>query len=302
MPLRSRDAEMARISTLTDGWTVARMRCIAARAARLAFSVLALSLLGAPAAVAASSGGAAPVLDTGGQSQPGAAVRLGDRVLRHGMHGTDVRELQSALRRLGYRVRVSGRFDRLTERKVKRFQRAHSLRPDGIAGRRTIAALMSPGGSDSLGSPAARAGDPTLAAPLPNAQLAADGRTAIPPVSAPDPVKNAIYAANQLTLDPYRYGGGHRSFSDTAYDCSGAVSYALHGAGLLTSPLDSSGLMRWAMSGRGSWITVYTNPGHAYVVIAGLRFDTAGPGESGPRWRLAPRSSRGFRARHPENL
>jgi peptidoglycan hydrolase-like protein with peptidoglycan-binding domain len=291
------------MSTLTGGWTVARVRCIAAHAARLAFSVLALSLLGAPAAIAASSGGAALVPDTGGsQSQPGAAVRLGDRALRHGMHGTDVRELQSTLCRLGYRVRVSGRFDRLTERKVRRFQRAHSLRPDGIVGRRTIAALASQGGSDSLGSPAAGAGDPTLAAPLPSAHLAADGRTASPPVSAPDPVKNAIHAANQLTLDPYRYGGGHRSFSDTAYDCSGAVSYALHGAGLLSSPLDSSAFMHWAMSGRGSWITVYTNPRHAYVVIAGLRFDTAGPGESGPRWRLAPRSSRGFRARHPESL
>jgi peptidoglycan hydrolase-like protein with peptidoglycan-binding domain len=205
------------MSTLTGGWTVARVRCIAAHAARLAFSVLALSLLGAPAAIAASSGGAALVPDTGGsQSQPGAAVRLGDRALRHGMHGTDVRELQSTLCRLGYRVRVSGRFDRLTERKVRRFQRAHSLRPDGIVGRRTIAALASQGGSDSLGSPAAGAGDPTLAAPLPSAHLAADGRTASPPVSAPDPVKSAIHAANQLTLDPYRYGGGHRSFSDTA--------------------------------------------------------------------------------------
>ena len=141
-----------------------------------------------------------------------------------------------------------------------------------------------------------------ITTPLANAQLAADRRTAIPPVSAPDDVKNAIYAANQLTRKRYRYGGGHRSFSDTAYDCSGSVSYALHGGGILNRPLDSSAFMDWGMTGKGLWVTVYTNPGHAYVVIAGLRFDTAGPGPSGPRWRLGARSSRGFKARHPENL
>jgi hypothetical protein len=141
-----------------------------------------------------------------------------------------------------------------------------------------------------------------ITTPLPTAQLSADRRTAIAPASAPDTVKNAIYAANQLTRKRYRYGGGHRSFVDTAYDCSGSVSYALHGGGVLTSPLDSSSFMRWGLPGKGLWITVFTNPGHAYIVIAGLRFDTAGPGPSGPRWRLAPRSSRGFKTRHPETL
>jgi len=132
--------------------------------------------------------------------------------------------------------------------------------------------------------------------------LSKDGRTAIPPGSAPDPVKNAIYAANRITKKPYRYGGGHRRFRDTAYDCSGAVSYALRGAGLLDSPLFSSLFMKWGEAGRGQWITVYTNPGHAYVVIAGLRFDTSGPGERGPCWRQGVRSSRGFVARHPEGF
>jgi cell wall-associated NlpC family hydrolase len=143
---------------------------------------------------------------------------------------------------------------------------------------------------------------PLPTTPLPTAQLSADGRTAIPPAAAPDPVRNAIYAANRLTRKPYRYGGGHGSFDDSAYDCSGSVSYALHGAGVLDSPLDSSSFMRWGDAGRGQWITIYTNPRHAYTIIAGLRFDTSGPGARGPRWRLGARYSRGFRARHPDDL
>ena len=136
----------------------------------------------------------------------------------------------------------------------------------------------------------------------PQAVIAKDGRTAIPPASAPDQVKQAIWAANKITTKPYRYGGGHRKWRDTGYDCSGSVSYALHGGGIIDSPLFSGLFMKWGLAGRGQWITVYTNPGHAYVVIAGLRFDTSGPGERGPRWRLGARSSRGFAARHPEGL
>ena len=156
------------------------------------------------------------------------------------------------------------------------------------------------GGAGSLPPPAPPAGTTTE---VETAELAPDGRTAIPPASAPDEVKNAILAANQLTRKPYRYGGGHRSFLlDTAYDCSGSVSYALHGAGLLEKPVDSSALMRWGERGTGEWITVYSNPRHVYAVIAGLRFDTSGPGQRGPRWRAAPRPSRGFAARHAEGL
>jgi hypothetical protein len=140
---------------------------------------------------------------------------------------------------------------------------------------------------------------PVPTTPLPTAQLSADGRTAIAPASAPLEVKNAILAANQITHKPYRYGGGHRTWRDRGYDCSGSVSFALHGGGLLTSPLPSSSFMRWGLPGRGLWITIYTNPGHAYVIIAGLRFDTSGPGERGPRWRTSARSSRSYVARHP---
>jgi cell wall-associated NlpC family hydrolase len=134
------------------------------------------------------------------------------------------------------------------------------------------------------------------------ARLSRDGRTAIPPAAAPEPVKRAIYAANAITRKPYRYGGGHRRSRDSGYDCSGAISYALRGAGVLSRPLNSRAFMRWGLPGPGQWITVYTNPGHAFVVIAGLRFDTSGTGERGPRWRREARSSRGYMARHADGL
>jgi hypothetical protein len=135
------------------------------------------------------------------------------------------------------------------------------------------------------------------------AQITEDGLAAAP-AAAPAAVQQAIWAANKIIGRPYRYGGGHaRGFVDRGYDCSGAVSYALHGADLLDSPLDSGSFMRWAAGGAGDWITVYTNPGHAYAVIAGLRLDTSAAGDphggKGPRWRPNLRSSRGFKARHP---
>ena len=128
------------------------------------------------------------------------------------------------------------------------------------------------------------------------------GGIAYAPAAAPVEVQRAIWAANRLQHKPYVYGGGHRSFRSSGYDCSGTVSYALHGGGLLDSPLDSSSFMTWGERGRGAWITVYTNPGHAWMIIAGLRLDTSGPGESGPRWRTEKRSTRGYRARHPLSL
>jgi cell wall-associated NlpC family hydrolase len=154
-----------------------------------------------------------------------------------------------------------------------------------------------PGPTGGIGST-----PPPLTTPMPTAQLSRDGRTAIPPAAAPDQVKNAIYAANRIVGKPYKYGGGHRRFLDTGYDCSGSVSFALRGGGLLKRPLHSSAFMSWGEAGKGQWITVYTNPGHAYVVIAGLRFDTSGPGPRGPNWRRTARSSRSYTARHPDGF
>ena len=154
-------------------------------------------------------------------------------------------------------------------------------------------------------------GNATPTVPGATAALLPDG-TAAAPADAPPQVQQAIWAANGLQAKPYRYGGGHRSFTDSGYDCSGTVSFALNAAGLLKTPLDSSSFMRWGAAGRGQWISVYTNPGHAYAVIAGLRLDTsaayvsrrvarkaAKSVERGPRWRPVARPSSGFRVRHP---
>jgi septal ring factor EnvC (AmiA/AmiB activator) len=141
---------------------------------------------------------------------------------------------------------------------------------------------------------------PTENVPPPNgstASINSDG-TATAPADAPDAVKNAIAAGNQITNTAYLYGGGHGSFdSPGGYDCSGSVSFALHGGGLLSAPLDSTGFMTWGDPGPGQWITVYSNPGHAYMVIAGIRFDTSG---APPRFQpAAARSNVGFVATHP---
>jgi hypothetical protein len=126
------------------------------------------------------------------------------------------------------------------------------------------------------------------------------------PVQAPLRVKRAIWAANQLRQKPYRWGGGHASFFDAGYDCSGTVSYALAAAGLLQMPMSSRELARFGNRGRGKWITVYARNGHAFAVIAGLRLDTTAwshrSDREAPRWQMTFRSPRGFEPRHPEGL
>jgi len=111
-----------------------------------------------------------------------------------------------------------------------------------------------------------------------------------------------IAAGNRIAHMPYRYGGGHATFHDTGYDCSGSVSYALHGAGLLSSPLDSSQFESYGAPGRGRWITIYANPGHVYMVVDGVRFDTSGASQTGSRWQRTMRSSAGYTVRHPRGL
>jgi cell wall-associated NlpC family hydrolase len=123
---------------------------------------------------------------------------------------------------------------------------------------------------------------------------------AAPPEAAPPAVKAAIAAANRIRTKPYVWGGGHGRWWDEGYDCSGAVSYALHGAGLLEAPMDSGEMMDWGESGPGRWITVYANAGHAFAVIDGLRWDTAGDARgTGPRWHKSMAPTAGFLARHP---
>ncbi|MEY2556581.1 MAG: hypothetical protein QOE34_6 [Verrucomicrobiota bacterium] len=132
------------------------------------------------------------------------------------------------------------------------------------------------------------------------------GGLALAPLNAPISVKRAIWAANQLRTKPYRFGGGHRSFTDSGYDCSATVSYALAGAGLVSAPLSSGELRAYGNRGPGKWITVYARNGHAYAVIAGLRLDTTSPHNPSrrwaPRWQPVPRLPFGFEVRHPFGL
>jgi peptidoglycan hydrolase-like protein with peptidoglycan-binding domain len=213
------------------------------------------------------------------------AEHLGDRSLKKGMKGQDVRVLQDYLTRAGVSTPVDGAFGPTTLHNVKRFQRAHGLTVDGVVGPQVVGSLRGVG--DAKAAPSG---------PVGHASLRSDG-TAVAPSDAPEAVKAVIAAGNRIATKPYVYGGGHGQWNDSGYDCSGSVSYALHGGGLLNSSLDSSGFMHWSAAGNGRWITVYGNPGHAFMVVAGLRFDTSGAAPS--RWQTDMRSGSGYVARHP---
>jgi peptidoglycan hydrolase-like protein with peptidoglycan-binding domain len=347
---------------------------------RLAISVFAVALcfgtVAAPAAIAKRSRGA----------------HLGDRALRAGANGQDVRELQKALRKAGFSVKVDGQFGPTTVRAVKRFQRAARLTPSGTVGRKTVAALNAAargssanvsGGFDparanekhqSLGDripvkrgmsghdirvlqdllgdagydvsvdgefggrtykavkafetaharpvdgqmdaadidalrAAAAAGPAAATAPAaapavnngPQATVGPDG-LAVAPAGAPPQVQQIIAAGNQIASKPYKYGGGHGKWDDTGYDCSGSVSFALHGAGLLEEALPSGSFTSWGDAGPGQWVTIYANGGHMYMVVAGLRFDTSGRSNHNTRWQTEQRSAAGYTVRHPPGL
>jgi cell wall-associated NlpC family hydrolase len=138
----------------------------------------------------------------------------------------------------------------------------------------------------------------------------ADGSTAIllsgialAPPEAPEAVQQVINAANTIVGRPYVWGGGHASFYSYGYDCSGSVSFALFGGGLIPEPLTSGSLEGWGEPGPGKWITVYANAEHTFMEIAGLRWDTVGDARgTGPRWHLEPTDTAGFVARHPPGL
>lgn len=141
---------------------------------------------------------------------------------------------------------------------------------------------------------------------VPGNQARLQGNLALAPANAPIAVKRAIWAANQLRTKPYRFGGGHKTFHDTGYDCSGTVSYALGGAGLVRTPMNSKGFRGYGHRGRGKWITIYARNGHSFAVIAGLRLDTTSLNNRSrrwaPRWQPTDRMPRGFDARHPVGL
>jgi hypothetical protein len=215
--------------------------------------------------------GAGPVLKRRGGGSGGRRSRAG-RARQRSDGGGGVRSLQ---RRIG--VPADGVFGPATEAALKRWQAAHGLVADGIAGPQTREKLgLGPGpvlkrrggGSGGRG-----------------------GR-----------VQRLVRAANRIAGAPYKYGGGHGTYRDSGYDCSGSISYALHFAGLLRTPLDSSGFMSYGLPGRGRHVTIYANPGHAFMTVDGRRFDTSAIRETGSRWTSTPRSSSGYVVRHPRGL
>jgi hypothetical protein len=199
------------------------------------------------------------------------------RADRHGARAGGVRALQ---RKLG--LAADGVFGPQTEAAVKRFQRRHGLAADGVVGPQTRAALGLGSGSVLKRRHHSGGGH-------------GGGRKAAI-------IRRVIQAGNRIATKPYRYGGGHGSWIDSGYDCSGSISYALHGGGLLGSPLDSTGFMSYGRPGRGRHITIYANAGHAYMVVDGRRFDTSARSQTGSRWTNTMRSSAGYVARHPAGL
>ena len=225
---------------------------------------------------------------------------LGDRVLKAGMHGQDVRVLQDFLTRAGYETDVDGQFGPATTRGVRKFERATDRTVDGVVDASDAEALREAASSADGGFQGDQV-TPVSDSPTARASLASDG-TAIAPATAPPEVQAVIAAANEIAKKPYRYGGGHGRFNDSSYDCSGSVSYALHGASLVEHPLDSSDFKSWGERGKGEWITIYTNAGHAFMMVAGLRFDTSGKTRHGSRWQRSSRSAHGYVVRHPDGL
>ncbi|MDA0184705.1 C40 family peptidase [Solirubrobacter phytolaccae] len=132
--------------------------------------------------------------------------------------------------------------------------------------------------------------------------VAIGGGVALPPLEAPEAVKKMIEAGNGIARTPYKWGGGHGKWQDTGYDCSGSVSFVLAAAGLLSGPLASGPLMSWGEPGKGKWVTIWTNQGHVFLEVAGVRFDTSAQRVTGSRWINEMRSTEGFVARHPAGL
>jgi peptidoglycan hydrolase-like protein with peptidoglycan-binding domain len=232
------------------------------------------------------------------------AAGYATRTLKVGSSGSDVRVLQRYLDTAGFDTDVDGQFGPGTRRSVMSFETAESRRANGKASttEQRLVQARAEAAPEAPVSPVPAPTAPTApTAPVEKAYLGADG-LAVAPASAPPEVQAIIAAGNAIATAPYKYGGGHGRWVDSGYDCSGSVSYVLHAAGLLDTALDSSGLMDWGESGRGTWVTIRSNPGHAYMIVAGLRFDTSARRAAGNRWSAQMRSARGYTARHPEGL
>jgi peptidoglycan hydrolase-like protein with peptidoglycan-binding domain len=223
------------------------------------------------------------------------AAGYATRTLAQGSSGSDVRALQRYLDAAGYDTTADGQFGPATRRSVMSFESAEQRRVNGRASRaeqRMVRARASAAADDQ---------EPSDTPATEKGHIGSDG-LAVAPASAPAEVQAIIEAGNAIATKPYKYGGGHTRWNDTGYDCSGSVSYVLHAAGLLNRALDSTGFMSWGERGRGTWVTIRSNTGHAYMIVAGLRFDTSARRQTGNRWSEQMRSASGYVGRHPEGL
>ena len=248
-----------------------------------------------------------------------AAVRFGARTLKPGMRGGDVRTLQRDLTTLGWRTRPTGAFTFWTTVHVKDFQRLNHIPADGVVGPETYGKLRTamfayeersanqtaPAASNATANttkpaalPAADSGgagfvpaNNSPSAPVTDATLNSNG-IAVAPANAPQVIQQVIEAANKIAFDPYVYGGGHNGWGpQSGYDCSGSVSYALHGGHLLNgTPLDSTQFESYGSPGAGRWITIYSDSGHVWMTVAGLTFDTVNQSSANgnDRWSTTP--------------
>jgi peptidoglycan hydrolase-like protein with peptidoglycan-binding domain len=229
-----------------------------------------------------------PVADAAAAKQT-----FGQRPLKIGMRGRDVRVLQDFLTRAGFRTTVDGQFGPGTQRRVRSWERRARRRVDGRVSRPDARALRITVESSSALAPAA---------PPTGKAVVGDDGLATAPADAPPLVQAIITAGNRIATKPYKYGGGHGKWEDSGYDCSGSMSYAFHGAGMLDVALDSTGFMSWGDPGKGEWVTIYAKGSHAFMIVAGLRFDTSGRASQGTRWQADMRSTSGYTVRHPEGL
>ncbi|MEA2186853.1 MAG: hypothetical protein QOK16_1864 [Solirubrobacteraceae bacterium] len=244
------------------------------------------------------------------------AWNLGDRTLKQGHKGHDVRVLQSFLTKAGLRTSVDGVFGSGTKKAVQDFETSQRRTVDGqvskldvlvlrdvVANGGAVAAAAATGGAlpKNQPPPAPPPPPPLQLGPGMVATVGADG-LAVAPALAPPVIQQVINAGNVIAKMPYIYGGGHGRWDDAGYDCSGSVSYALHFAGLLETAMPSGNFMSWGEAGPGQWITVYANGGHAFMVVAGLRFDTSGARTAGTRWQTEMRPDKGYTIVHPPGL
>jgi peptidoglycan hydrolase-like protein with peptidoglycan-binding domain len=242
----------------------------------------------------------APTTTTTTIEPNGGSAHLGERVLRQGMSGHDVRVLQGYLTLAGFATNVDGQFGAATRSNVIAFQAAHGMTANGVVSHAVALALRAVVATvdASTGSVA-------------KAQINPDG-TATAPAGAPAIVQQVIASANKIIGKPYLYAGGHATWNDVGYDCSGSVSFALHGANLLSAPEDSTELESYGSAGPGTWITIYADSSHTWIVVAGIAFDTADfggpniPSGTGPRWRTDPTGNLAdggdYVIRHPSGL